>query len=275
MFISLGDGWAIKDVAAALGVSRQSVSTWKARAGSRGEKAKALTAKPQHVPVCRLSKPQQERLKRLLRAGPRKAGFASDLWTLRRVAKLVEREFDISYHPSHLLHALGFSCQKPKRRSKEQDPEAVKPCREKKWPAIKKGEDDQASVVFIDESGFMLQPLLRRTWAQRGRTPVFDQWDRHDRTSVITALALSPKRRRVRMFFRLLDHNAKADDFIWFLNDLRLEIRRKLHVVWDNLGAHRRAENFLRTVDCQWACFHRLPAYAPELNPVEHVWSTS
>ncbi len=56
----LGSGWAIKDVAAALGVSRQSVSTWKARAGSRGEKAKALAAKPQHVPVCRLSKPRQE-----------------------------------------------------------------------------------------------------------------------------------------------------------------------------------------------------------------------
>jgi transposase len=130
-------------------------------------------------------------------------------------------------------------------------------------------------VVFIDESGFMLQPLVRRTWAERGKTPVLEQWDRRDRVSVITALALSPKRRRVRMFFRLLDHNAKAEDFIWFLNDLRVELGRKLHVVWDNLGAHRRAENCLRTLKCHWARFHRLPPYAPELNPVEHVWTTS
>lgn len=86
----------------------------------------------------------------------------------------------------------------------------------------------------------MLQPLVRRTWALSGQTPVLDQWDRRDRVSVITALALSPQRRRVRMFFRLLDQNAKAEDFVWFLNDLRNDLGRKLHVVWDNLGAHRK-----------------------------------
>lgn len=129
--------------------------------------------------------------------------------------------------------------------------------------------------MFIDESGFLLQPLVRRTWAPVGQTPILEQWDRHDRLSAIAALALSPQRRRVRMFFKLLDHNVKAEDLLWFLNDLRLELGRSLHVVWDNLGAHRRTENFLHTIDCPWARFHRLPPYAPELNPVEHVWSTS
>jgi transposase len=138
----LGEGWSVKDVAAAVGASRQSVSTWKSRAGKRGERAKALAAKPQHVPECRLSKAQQAKLVRLLRAGPRKAGFDCELWTLPRVTELIGREFDVSYHSTHvgrLLHALGFSCQKPKRRSKEQDPEAVRVWREEKWPAIKKG----------------------------------------------------------------------------------------------------------------------------------------
>jgi transposase len=130
-------------------------------------------------------------------------------------------------------------------------------------------------VVFIDESGFMMQPLVRRTWAERGKTPILDQWERRDRVSALTALSLSPQRRRVRMFFRLLDHNAKAEDFVWFLVDLRNELRRKLHVVWDNFGAHRKAENFLQTIGCQWIYFHRLPPYAPELNPVEHVWTTA
>ncbi|MEQ8847479.1 MAG: transposase [Botrimarina sp.] len=46
-------------------------------------------------------------------------------------------------------------------------------------------------------------------------------------------------------------------------------------MVWDNLGAHRKAENFFHAIDWPWARFHRLPPYAPELNPVEHVWSTS
>ncbi len=130
-------------------------------------------------------------------------------------------------------------------------------------------------MVFIDESGFLLQPLARRTWAPIGQTPLLEQWDRRDRLSVVAALALSPGRRRARLFFKLLDHNAKAEDFVWLLSDLRIELGRKLHVVWDNLGAHRRAENCLAALGCSWASFHRLPPYAPELNPVEHVWSTS
>ncbi|WP_391527866.1 helix-turn-helix domain-containing protein [Pirellulimonas nuda] len=99
------------------------MSAWRKRSGSRGEQAKALAAKPQHVPECRLSGPQRTRLKRLLRAGP------------RCVAQLVELEFGVSYHPSHLgrlLHTRGFSCQKPVRRSREQGPAAVQAWREQK-----------------------------------------------------------------------------------------------------------------------------------------------
>jgi transposase len=138
----LGEGWLIQDVAAAVGASRQSVSNWKKLAGTRGETAKALAAKPQHVPQCRLSPRERAELVRLLRAGPRKAGFDSDLWTTGRVAELVEQKFGESYHPTHIgrmMHALGFSCQKPQRRSKEQNPEAVQAWREQKWPRIKKG----------------------------------------------------------------------------------------------------------------------------------------
>ena len=136
----LDQGWLVKDVAAALGVTRKSISEWKRAVAEGGRRA--LRPKPQHVPECRLSRPQQTKLKRLLRAGPRKAGFETDLWTLPRVAELVEQQFGVSYHPSHLgrlLHQLGFSCQKPERRSREQDPKAVRAWREEVWPAIKKG----------------------------------------------------------------------------------------------------------------------------------------
>ncbi|MEZ6070945.1 MAG: transposase [Pirellulales bacterium] len=128
--------------------------------------------------------------------------------------------------------------------------------------------------MLVDESGFMLQPLVRRTWAERGKTPVLEQWDRRDRTSVITALALSPKRRRIQMFFQLLDHNARAEDFIWFLNDLRVELGRKLHVVWDNLRPPQSRER-LAGDRVQVGTLPAAASYAPELNPVEHVWATA
>lgn len=138
----LRDGWRADDVAKAVGASRAAVYSWKNAAGKQGERAKALAAKPQHVPKCRLSTQQQAKLKRLLKAGPRQAGFPTDLWTLPRIAQLIDREFGVSYHSTHvgrLLKSLGFSRQKPQRKSKEQDADAVATWREEKWPAIKKG----------------------------------------------------------------------------------------------------------------------------------------
>jgi len=127
--------------------------------------------------------------------------------------------------------------------------------------------------VFVDESGFMLQPLVRRTWAPLGQTPVLRAWDRRDRLTAIAGLVLSPARRRIDLFFKLQSRNAKADDFVWFLNDVRCEVGRNLSVVWDRLGAHRRAEAVLSQLGCGWAKFEYLPAYCPELNPVERVWN--
>lgn len=121
----------------------------------------------------------------------------------------------------------------------------------------------------------MLQPLLRRTWALRGQTPIMKSWDRHDRLTAITALTLTPVRRRIGLYFELLEHNARAEDFIGFLSRLREELRRPLWVIWYRLGAHRKAARALLELGCQWINFTYLPAYCPELNPVEHVWSTT
>lgn len=129
--------------------------------------------------------------------------------------------------------------------------------------------------MLIDESGFLLQPLTRRTWAPCGKTPVLAAWDRHDRITAITALTLTPHRRRCDLYFKLLPHNAKAEDFFWFLLELRREIKRPLEIVWDRLSAHRKAERIGRQLDLRWLDFHYFPAYCPELNPVEHVWATT
>ena len=53
----------------------------------------------------------------------------------------------------------------------------------------KKARRRGASIVFIDETGFRLQPVNRRTWAPSGKTPVQRAWDRYDRLRVIGAVA--------------------------------------------------------------------------------------
>lgn len=117
----------------------------------------------------------------------------------------------------------------------------------------------------------MLQPVVRRTWALRGKTPVHRSWDRHDRLSVISALTVSSKRRRIGLYFSVHSDNIRAKEAGKFVRRLRRQLGgRKLLLVWDRLNTHRSAAPHLTRSDAisiEW-----LPAYAPDLNPVEAVW---
>ena len=125
--------------------------------------------------------------------------------------------------------------------------------------------------MFLDESGFLLQPLRRRTWAPRGVTPIHYAWDRHDRWSVIGALSLAPWALRIGVYFRLYDHNIVTEDVVEFVKHVHRQLGRKMILVWDRWNVHRSAAKQL--VRYPWLQIEWLPAYAPELNPVESMWN--
>jgi len=120
-----------------------------------------------------------------------------------------------------------------------------------------------------------MAPLVRRSWAPRGRTPVLLQRGRSRRkVSVIGALVISPKRRRVRGYFRLHpEANLDGALVLSFVKELRRTLRVPLELVWDRLNAHRGepVKSFVES-QRQRLHVHLLPPYAPELNPVELIW---
>jgi len=121
----------------------------------------------------------------------------------------------------------------------------------------------------------MLQPLVRRTWAPEGQTPIHYSWDRRDRLSVISAITVSPQRRRLELYFDILDHNIVTDDFERFVQTLLGRLQQRIILVMDRWSVHRSAAKrlrvrFARRVQIEW-----LPPYAPELNPDEQVWTRS
>jgi transposase len=100
-----------------------------------------LAAKPHPGPHPRLSSGQKEKLLELLREGPKAHGYGSDLWTLKRVAKVIEKNFEVRYHPAHvwkILRACAWTCQKPERRARERDEDEIERWRKVEWPHIKK-----------------------------------------------------------------------------------------------------------------------------------------
>jgi transposase len=265
------------DVAHFLGCGRSSVYTWVKRARQNPED---LAAKPHPGPTPRLSDAQLTELEVLLLKGARAHGWRTELWTATRVAELIERHFQTRSHPEHvrkmLKRRLRRTGQKPQRKAKERDEVAIDHCRRQDLPKIiRRARRRKAHLVSLDESGFLLTPTVRRTLAPRGMTPILKTWDRHDRISAISAVTISPKRRRLGLYFHLLadDRNAHGEDTVAFLRQLKRHIPGPMTVLWDRADIHDRAQ-----VVRAYLAEHpevraeKLPGYAPETNADEMVW---
>ena len=96
---------------------------------------------------------------------------------------------------------------------------------------------------------------------------------RHDRLSVIGAVTLSPQRQRISTYWQFYDDNVVATDVVAFLRSLHRQQGRELIVVLDRFNVHRKAIRLLEESGVDWLTVEWLPAYAPDLNPVEALWS--
>lgn len=135
----LQDGHGIRQTARMIGASPSSVVRWRDAHKKGGQKALASKPPPSRPP--KLSDKQLLKLQKLLLKGPKASGYKTDLWTLQRIAKLIHKHFGINYHISHvwrLLQKMGWSCQKPEKRARERDEQAIADWRKKDWPRIKK-----------------------------------------------------------------------------------------------------------------------------------------
>lgn len=119
-----------------------------------------------------------------------------------------------------------------------------------------------------------MSPLVRRSWAPRGHTPLLYQRTRsHQKVTIIGALCVTPERDAVHFYFRLhCNANVNAARTVDFLTQLDRQLEAPLILVWDRLQAHRSraVKAFLddhRHIRCVF-----LPPYAPELNPTEYLW---
>ena len=132
----------------------------------------------------------------------------------------------------------------------------------------------RAHLVLIDESGFLMSPLVRRTLAPRGHTPILKtKGARREKVSITAALTISPKRRHLGLYWQTYPqsyvNSQRASDFLRYL--LR-HLRGKVIVVWDGGPMHK--GDPIRAVLHDYPRLHleRLPPYAPDLNPVEYLW---
>jgi transposase len=135
----LEEGESYRTVADELGVSLNSIVLW-ARA-YREQGWDGLLPRPIPGRAPGLSHAPKAKLEQILLRGALKAGYATDLWTLKRVAEVIEKHFHIRYHPCHvwkILRAMAWSCQKPERRALQRKEQEIQHWKRSKWPRIKK-----------------------------------------------------------------------------------------------------------------------------------------
>jgi transposase len=270
---AVANGQPRRTVAEVLGIHVKTVSRWVRAARQPG----GLDAQPHPGPTPGLDDSDLARLETLLLQGAKAHGWHNELWTAARVARLIEREFGLDYHPEHvrkiLKRRLGWSSQKPRRMARERNDKEVARWVGDEFPRIvREAWQRSAYLVFLDESGFFLTPTVRRTFAPRGRTPVLRAWDRRDRYSAISCITISPRARRPGLYFDLLDHNACGEDTVAFLARLHRRLGR-LTVIWDRNQIHSRSKAVRAWLaDHPEVVAEDFPGYVPDLNPDEGVW---
>lgn len=240
-----------------------------------------MAAKPHPGSPTRLNPEQQRQLERLLLQGAKAHGWPNELWTTRRIAELIRRQFQVSLHHDHVgrfLHTvLHWSPQKPRKRARERNERAIANWQRDELPRIiDEASERGANLLFLDESGFFLTPTVRRTWGPTGQTPELSCPDKRDRLSAISGISLSPQRSRLNFYFTLLpdNKNVKAADVVRFIRHVKKQLGGPFTVLWDGSNTHSRS----RLVKAYLAkhpevVAETFPAYAPEINPDENVWS--
>jgi transposase len=140
----------------------------------------------------------------------------------------------------------------------------------------KKALQQEAYLVFLDESGLLMAPLVKRTWSRRGHRPALFQKGKHrEKVSLATAFWLSPTRKRLGLIYQTLANGYFNNEKVAsFLGALMREIPSRLIVVWDRGNMHKgdpiraQLERFRPRLSTEM-----LPPYAPMLDPVEPVFS--
>jgi DDE superfamily endonuclease len=134
---------------------------------------------------------------------------------------------------------------------------------------------ESAWIVFFDESAVSLIPPVRRTWSPRGHTPILRHRFGWKKASMAAALGYRPDASAARLCFHLQQPSYNTDTLIAVLDQLAsFYAGQRAVLIWDGLSSHW-STRMRAYLDSQrdWLRVERLPAYAPELNPVEYLWA--
>jgi transposase len=268
------DGMSLTQVAKAYHMDRSTIYRWvkrdKLSPGGRGlqRKLNPGSGRPR-----KLEEVDTRMLRKIVLKPASAFDYETDFWTTTRLRQVFQREFRVKLSPQTIwrrLREAELTYQKPERRyfqSSEKD--------RREWiktvlPQIRATAEKYKAILYCeDEANISLTPVLARTWAPRGKTPIQRGTGKRGGVAAISAISKTG-----RLIFRLLEKRINSDDIIDFLSQiLKHHGKRHVVVVMDKASCHvsKKTKLFIESQK-RLHVFH-FPSYSPDWNPDEQVWN--
>ena len=266
-------GYSELDLAELLGVCNETISRWWTAYVADGLPALPGGRSGRPLGSGRfLSDPQAERIKaRIDQHTPEEVGIPHALWTRRAVRDLIRKEFGIDLAErtvGQYLRRWGYTSKRPSRHARQQNPDEVEQWLRDTYPAIEaQAEREQAEILWTDEVGVAADHHPGYGYAREGERATMEVPGPHIRVNQISALSNEGTIR-----FMTYKGTLNAAVFLMFLTRLVARASRKILLIADRLQAHKTpaVQAWVEAHQDQIEVFY-LPAYAPELNPVEYL----
>jgi len=265
-------GFTEADVAALLGLSRETVSRWWSAYAAGGLEAipHGRTGRPPGSGRA-LTEPQAQHLQGVIDSKtPEAVGIASALWTRRAVQELIRRAYDLRMPVrtvGEYLRRWGYTPKKPRRKARRQDPAEVREWLEQTYPAIEaRAAKEGAEIHWGDETGVSANDHPGRGYARVGATPELLVSGERFRVNMASTVTNQGKVR-----FMTYTSTLTAVVFLTFLPQLLKGARKPIFLILDRHPAHE------AHAVADWVQQHGrielfwLPRRAPELNPDEYL----
>jgi len=266
------DGKSPEDVIETYGMNRRDIYRWLKAFDAGGDEALKAKKAPGKKP--KLSENQRRRIAHIMRKKtPLNMGYPTKLWTRSIVKEIIFKQFGLTLSiraVGDLLASIGLSFQKPLQRAYQRDPKAIEHWKTVEFPSIKaQAKKENAAIYFADESTVRACDKYGNTWGTRGQRPEVPHNSAHLSVSAISAVGAHGKFR-----FMTVQGTVNGAVFKKFLMRLMHDAKESIYLVVDNCRIHKSkvVKEYVARLQGRLKMFF-LPAYAPELNPDELIWS--
>jgi len=220
----------------------------------------------------KLSLKTEEEIKRqITQTTPEQQGLSASLWSRTAVQEFIEHKYDI-YIPlrtiSTYLQRWGMTCQRPYNKSYSQNPKSVKEFKDEIFPEIaKRAKQENALILFGDETGINNQEYYQRGFSPKGKTPFVRLPSKREKINMISVIGFNGH-----CEFMCYECTMTQQLLIEFMERLLLTFNSKIFLVLDNLKVHH------GKMVKSWAEEHKerielfyFPSYSPDFNPDEYL----